>query len=277
MDKNLQVPNYSGVNIQIFNPAVNMPSAQGGVPQISAQTASGEHISAPMQNLPTIQNSAQPENTQPFAGSEQNVSPSPWATIPNGSVYTNNNQVNNNIQYPQQPQPQYMPYPQYPYPMPYPAYPAYPQNQEIQNNDEKKDAPQTKKKRVVVLTDDYIRSLENYLNNPNKDVRLQAAKTVVQRFEEDTSRYDDPALNALMNKMLQDPQQSIRNIALGLASSGVAQGNNYTVQILNNMKENPANKHDALFASEALLNIAAKTETIDVPIKQKVQTNGNKS
>ncbi len=64
-----------------------------------------------------------------------------------------------------------------------------------------------KQTRIVALTDEYIMSLENYLNNQNTDIRLMAAKEVLTRLDEDKSRFDDAALNALLNKMLQDPQK----------------------------------------------------------------------
>ena len=38
MDKNLQVPNYSGVNIQIFNPAVNMPQSANSTQAPNSQS-----------------------------------------------------------------------------------------------------------------------------------------------------------------------------------------------------------------------------------------------
>ena len=263
MDKNLQVPNYSGVNIQIFNPAVNTVPQQGALQQNS---------------YPTTMESPQVSTQAPVNSNA--VAPAPWATIPQGSVYNNNNQVNNNIQYPQAPQgmqqPAYMA--PYPYQMPYPAY--YPQPITNPQTESNKLDIQTEKKKVVVLTDDYIRSLENYLNNSNREIRLQAAQDIVKRFEEDSSRFDDPALNALLNKMLQDPQGSIRGIALSLITTGSAQGNNYTAQLLNTMQHNQNNKEDALQAAEALLRMATKTETIDV-IKQlpteKAGSNGNNS
>ena len=96
MDKNLQVPNYSGVNIQIFNPAVNMPS-QGNVPQIitGQQPVQPRTVQALPQPVQQIAETTPPAMT----GQAEVVAPNPWATIPQGSVFTNNNQVNNNIQY----------------------------------------------------------------------------------------------------------------------------------------------------------------------------------
>ena len=74
----------------------------------------------------------------------------------------------------------------------------------------KTDKKNSKQKRVVVLTDEYIKSLENYLNNPNDEIRLMASKEILMRLDEDKDRYNDAALNALLNKMLQDPSKLIR-------------------------------------------------------------------
>ena len=67
----------------------------------------------------------------------------------------------------------------------------------------------TERKQVVMLTDEYIKNLENYLNSQDKNVRLNAAKDVFARLDEDPSRKDDKALTALVNKMLQDPSDEV--------------------------------------------------------------------
>lgn len=280
LDRQLQVPNYSGVNIQIINPAVNM-GGHGNLPAIKTGTQTDSAT------IPVSEQAQQPEPvTNPINGQAQQAG-NPWASIPQGSIYNNNNnEVNNNIQYPQQPSYQgypypapYMAYPPYP---PYPGYPPYPAAQQPEQPAEEKKEQPTGKKRIVALTDDYIKSLENYLNNPNKEVRLQAAKDIVRRFEEDVTRYNDPALNALVNKMLQDPQGSVRGIALSLLSTGTAQGNNYTVTLLNNMKNDQVNKEDALQAAEALLRMSAKTEVVSYPLspeeaKKEAVKHGNRT
>ena len=66
--------------------------------------------------------------------------------------------------------------------------------------------PQNQKtKRIVELTDDYIKSLESYLRSPDETIRKTAIKEIIQRYEEDNTRYEDPALTALLNIALQDP------------------------------------------------------------------------
>ena len=129
--------------------------------------------------------------------------------------------------------------------------------------EEKKNSKETK---IVALTDEYIKSLENYLNNPNDEIRLMASKEVLTRLDEDKDRYDDAALNALLNKMLQDPAKLVRIAALSAFASQLASGNNYTVQLLNNMQSNPnADKEDVLQAADILLKMSAGVEVKRIP------------
>ena len=119
---------------------------------------------------------------------------------------------------------------------------------------------------IIPLTDDYIKSLENYLDNPNDEIRLMASKEILTRLDEDKDRYDDAALNALLNKMLQDPSKLIRIAALSAFSSQLASGNDYTVTLLHNIQQNPsADKEDVLQAADILLKMAAGKEITDIP------------
>ena len=123
-------------------------------------------------------------------------------------------------------------------------------------------------KRVVALTNEYIMSLENYLNNPNSEIRLMAAKEILTRLDEDKDRYDDVALNALLNKMLQDPEQLIRVAAMSAFSSKLASGNDFTVKLLQDIQNNPnANKDDVVEAANILLTMSAETEIKHEPAK----------
>lgn len=129
--------------------------------------------------------------------------------------------------------------------------------------EEKKNSKETK---IVALTDEYIKSLENYLNNPNDEIRLMASKEILTRLDEDKDRYDDAALNALLNKMLQDPAKLVRIAALSAFASGLASGNNYTIQLLNNIQSNPnADKEDVLQAADILLKMSAGVEVKRIP------------
>lgn len=143
----------------------------------------------------------------------------------------------------------------------------------------KADKENGKQKRVVALTDEYIKSLENYLNNPNEEIRLMASKEILTRLDEDKSRYDDAALNALLNKMLQDPSKLIRVASLSAFSSQLASGNDYTIQLLHNIQSNPsADKEDVIQAADILLKMSAGTEVKNIPdpaVKEEPSNGGN--
>ena len=127
----------------------------------------------------------------------------------------------------------------------------------------------TKEQKIVALTDEYIKSLESYLDNPDDEMRLMASKEILTRLDEDKNRYDDAALNALLNKMLQDPSKLVRISALSAFASQLACGNDYTVQLLQQIQSDPnGDKEDALQASDILLKMSAGVEYKDVPTEQ---------
>ena len=140
------------------------------------------------------------------------------------------------------------------------------QNIDEQNREEKELRKNGTKTKVVTLTNEYIMSLENYLNNPNVDIRLMAAKDILTRLDEDRNRYDDAALNALLNKMLQDPAKLVRIAALSALSSDLASGNEYTVELLNRIQQSgDADQQDVLEAAQIMLNRSATTEIRYIP------------
>ena len=144
----------------------------------------------------------------------------------------------------------------------------------------KTDKKNSKQKRVVALTDEYIKSLENYLNNPNDEIRLMASKEILMRLDEDKDRYNDAALNALLNKMLQDPSKLIRVAALSAFASQLASGNDFTVELLHNIQANPsADKEDVLQAADILLKMSGGTEVKNIPnpaVKEEAPQDGVK-
>ncbi len=136
-------------------------------------------------------------------------------------------------------------------------------DREAKIQEQKKNSKET---RIVALTDEYIKSLENYLNNPNNEIRLMASKEILTRLDEDKDRYNDAALNALLNKMLQDPSKTVRVAALSAFASQLASGNDYTVQLLHNIQSNPdADKEDVLQAADILLKMSAGVEVKNIP------------
>lgn len=135
------------------------------------------------------------------------------------------------------------------------------------------------KRDVVELTDNYIKTLENYLNSQDIEVRKMGAREVVNRLEEDPSRKDDPALTALVNKMLQDPSVAIRAVALSIVESQALHGNDLTASILRKMQTSKEGfGQDAIQASSALLKMAGKTveKVVDVPNKKSVSKQEDK-
>ncbi len=126
----------------------------------------------------------------------------------------------------------------------------------VKGNNDKNSSEKTKK--IIPLTDDYIKSLENYLDSNNSKVRLMGIKGVIDRFKEDENRKDNPSLIPLLNKALQDTSPSVRFLALTALQLDYTKGDDITVQILKNLVNNSKENfgEDAILASEALLKIA---------------------
>lgn len=205
--QNVSVPNYSGVNIQIFNPSVTPPGA----------TAPVYNVNAPSYGTNTAS-----------------------GCYPSG-YYTNNWGQNGN------------------------ANRLVSQNNTNQTTSSDK---KTEKREVVQLTDEYIKNLENYLNSQDKEVRMMGAKEVVARLEEDNKRKDDKALNALINKMLQDPYTPVRVLAMSALNSRIVTGDELTVNILQQMQNSASGYgQDALQASEVLLKMSGQKVEKEVEVK----------
>ena len=127
----------------------------------------------------------------------------------------------------------------------------------------------TEKRNIIELTDTYIKNLENYLNSQDKEVRLMGAKEVVARLQEDDSRRDDRALTALVNKMLQDPYQPVRFLALAMLDTRACTGDDYTVAVLQNIQQGKSGYgQDALQASQILLKMSGQTVQKEFEVKE---------
>ena len=107
-------------------------------------------------------------------------------------------------------------------------------------------------------------SLENYLNNQDPKIRLTAAKELLERFKEDDTRKNDPALTALLNKVIQDPKASVRYVGLTTLDVGYASGNQETVEILKQLQNRPDLEYgeDSILASQILLKMSGQKVTI---------------
>ena len=138
----------------------------------------------------------------------------------------------------------------------------------MSSSENNKTDKKTEKREIVQLTDDYIRNLENYLNSQDKEVRLMGAKEVIARLEEDHSRKDDKALNALINKMLQDPSAPVRILALSALDSRVVSGDDYTVGLLKQMQNATSGYgQDAMQATNILLKMSGKKVEKEFEVK----------
>lgn len=207
--QSVQVPNYSGVNIQIFNPSVTPP---GGT--------------APVYNVNAPNYGSTPSNGCYPSGYYTNN----WANGNNGAKNLSNTTSNTT---------------------------------ENKTTDKK-----TEKREIVQLTDDYIRNLENYLNSQDKEVRMMGAKEVIARLEEDNSRKDDKALNALVNKMLQDPYTPVRILALSALDSRVVTGDDFTVGVLKQMQNSTGGYgQDAMQATNVLLKMSGQKVEKEFEVK----------
>ena len=206
----VQVPNYSGVNIQIFNPSAVAPGANPPVYNVNAPHYTTQ---------PTYPQGYYTNNWGPNGQGANNTNDNATRVDVNGVNTTNTNSTTTTV------------------------------------NEDKK----TVKKEVIMLTDSYIKNLENYLNSQDKEVRLMGAKEVAARLQEDPSRRDDKALTALINKMLQDPSQPIRFLALSMLDLRYCTGDDYTVGVLQNMQQSSSGYgQDGLQASQILLKMSGE-------------------
>lgn len=151
---------------------------------------------------------------------------------------------------------------------PAPAAPAQSSSTAIANTpisqEEKTEAPKEQKtKKVVELTDDYIKTLESYLKSNDASIRKTGIKELIQRYEEDDSRYEDPALTALLNIALQDPEANNRLLAMSPIASGSAHGDANTVEFLKNLQtSDKIFGQEAVMANNSLLKAAETRTTI---------------
>lgn len=262
-------PNYSGVTIQIANPAVY--AGGGGMDRVNSYGVSQPQICPnnnyypQLQNAPAVytQQEALPSyppqyylNNYNYQNNGTDARKNKEASAENGLAAVRTDAENAVKQYE----------PDIEEPQDFSKSKAVIDDLDARAAAEAEEKKNSKQKRVVALTDEYIKSLENYLNNPNDEIRLMASKEILTRLDEDKDRYNDAALNALLNKMLQDPSKLIRVAALSAFASQLASGNDYTITLLHNIQQNPsADKEDVLQAADILLKMSAGTEVKNIP------------
>ena len=170
------------------------------------------------------------------------------STTPNGQVNNSCNYVLPATQIPSPQIPQQIPVQQ-------------PKVEPIQKPEPKQEL---KTKKVTVLTDELIQSIENYLRNPNKEIRKQGAKKLIALFNEDESRKNDIALTNLLNLMLQDKDQTISLLGVSAINQGLAQGDSLTEAIINQLS-NTQTKYGVqeTLASSAALNMLGQQVEVE--------------
>lgn len=246
--QNVQIPaTASGVNIQIFNPSVSTPGAQPPTYNVNAPCYPSSYYTSSVGSDGKLQ----PNNgsNNPHTGDNVNNGTNSGTIGDNNhnSYTTNNNTTTNN------------------------NGTESTENKKETNNDKK-----TEKRKIVELTDEYIKNLENYLNSQDKDIRRNAAKEVYERLKEDDSRHDDKALTALINKMLQDPSEDIRVIALSALDERIVTGDDYTVNVLKNIQQtNNGTGQDAVDASNILLKMSSRQVEKEFEVKDQPKKDKN--
>lgn len=127
-------------------------------------------------------------------------------------------------------------------------------------NNSEKEKKDVAKKDIVLLTDEYVKTLENYIRNDNPDIKLMGAKELMKRFREDDSRKNDQALTNLLNLTLQSRYSPVKMVGLGILQNGWAQGDGFTQQLLSQIQQTKSGYGlDALDAADAALKTAGKT------------------
>lgn len=254
-------PSYAGVNIQIYNPSVGIPNINptGNMPQSQALPGqaypsnyyTGQFVTPPQAGIIAQGGQGGNATINNYAGgiSDGSANGSYKALTDNNANANNTNNSENasNITT---------------------TSTTTKETNETTKTEEKK---KTEKRKVVELTDQYIKNLENYLNSQDQEIRMMGAKEVIARLQEDDSRKDDPALTALINKMLQDPSQQIRILALSMLDSRTCTGNDYTVNVLKKMQNSPAGYgQDSSQAANILLKMSGNVveKEFEVPENQ---------
>lgn len=243
--QNLQVPSTAaGVNIQIFNPSVSTPGAQPPTYNVNAPCYPASYYTGSVGADGKLRPNGQGGDNNGYSGGNSNsgtINGNVNTGTNNGTIGNNNNNTNTTTT-------------------------TYNNTNNTSASDDKK---KTEKRKIVELTDDYIRNLEAYLDSQDKSVRLNAAKEVYARLEEDDSRKDDKALNALINKMLQDPSQEIRFLALTALDGRIVTGDEYTIGVLQNIQKNSndALNQEAAEASSILLKMSSRQVEKEFEVK----------
>lgn len=239
--------NGSGVNIIIYNPAV-VPGSNTTFNNHYAQSPTLNTTTEGQSNqtqLPSIENEFQNnENIYDNFNDNENINPEKSREQENfEETQNNNNELN---------------------------LPSY--------DNEKEEEKKVETKEVTLLTDEYIKTLENYLRNDNRDIRTQGIEMLAKCFREDKTRYDDVALNNLLNLALQDVEPRNRILTMCLLDTKDAKGDDLTYDILTQLQKSTAyGGEEAKMASKVLLEMNTRKVQVtqnEQAIQNEVDNNG---
>ena len=129
-------------------------------------------------------------------------------------------------------------------------------------------ANNTVKKRVVVLTDEYVQKLDQMLQSEDCSLREYAASEVIKRLDEDKARFNDKASNTLINKMIMDPyDHKVRGRGLYALENQLASGNEETLAVLDFVKQDPnILDRDKGSIEKIMLQLSADSTLVNAPI-----------
>ena len=245
-------PYLTQAPVQNATPQANTTTSQPVVQTPSYAYPANYYLTQP--GMPQAQSQDNTKTVVPPTSSGVNIMIfNPSATTPNGQVNNSCNYVMPSI------------------PTPQPVVSSVPAP--VQKEDTKpveppvKEEPkeEVKTKKVTVLTDELIQSIENYLRNPNKTIRKQGATKLVELFAEDSSRKNDIALTNLLNLMLQDRDESIRLLGISAINQGLAKGDELTGQLINNLTTSQTeDSFNQTLASQAALNRLGEKVSVEV-------------
>jgi hypothetical protein len=148
------------------------------------------------------------------------------------------------------------------------AMPKSVDKKQEQNPETKEDKPQIPETKSSPVTNEYIMTLENFLNSPDKSIRKQGLTKVIEKAKQQTNDGQQPGADVdqwiknLMNKALQDPDPGIRTLAFGLFN--YTNGDQLTLSILNKyMSSSSSFGTDADNARTTLLRMSEKGVSIN--------------
>lgn len=117
----------------------------------------------------------------------------------------------------------------------------------------------------AAIPETLIKAIDNALMSPDVNVRLSGATKLSKLFEDRKDEAANPALTALLNRVLKDPHQNVRlmgQIALNIS----AKGNEETVKIVQDMTTSKDGfGFESVAANENLLKMAERTDVVNKP------------